>query len=54
MLHTKEKETLTALRSKCVKNVRNNFTKKFKHRLKCPLQCDNENPKFDSQEHLVL
>ena len=54
ILHTKEKETLTALRSKCVRNVRINFTKMFKNRLECPLQCDNENPKLDYQEHLLL
>ena len=54
ILHTKEKETLTALRSKCVRNVRFNFTKNFKNRLECPLQCDNENPKLDSQEHLLI
>ena len=54
ILHAKEKETLTALRSKCVRNVRINFTKMFKNRLECPLQCENENPKLDSQEHLLL
>ena len=26
----------------------------FKNRLECPLQCDDEIPKLDSQEHLLL
>ena len=54
ILHTKAKETLTALKSKCVRNVRINFTKIFKNRLECPLQCDIENHYLDSQERLLL
>ena len=52
-LHTEEKQTITALRSQCVRNIRNNFSKMFKGRLNCPLKCDKENPQTDSQEHLL-
>ena len=52
-IHKEEAHVITACRSKCVKNVRSNFGKMFKNRLFCPLQCNNENPQIDTQEHLL-
>jgi hypothetical protein len=36
-----------------VRNVRNNFKNMYKHRLYCPLQCENETPLLDTQNHLL-
>ena len=52
-LCSEEIQTLTALRSQCLRNVRNNFKKMFKNRVQCPLKCDKEYPHTDSQEHLL-
>ena len=52
-IHKEEAHILTACRSKCIKNVRSNFSKMFKNRLFCPLQCNQENPQIDTQEHLL-
>ena len=50
---TEETQVLTALRSKCVKSARMNFSRMFKGRTNCPLKCNNEEPHEDTQEHLL-
>ena len=48
-----EAQTISALRSKCVRTVRTNFSKMYKNRIDCPLQCNKEAPQVDTQEHLL-
>ena len=52
-LHPEEIQTITALRSNCVKSIRSNFSKMYKNRLQCPLNCTSENPQIDTQDHLL-
>ena len=52
-IHTKDKHTLTAVRSQCVRNVRMNFPTMNKFRLNCPLLCNNETAQPDTQRHLL-
>ena len=49
-----EKSVLTAIRSQCIRGIKRNFS--HMHRLcqHCPLNCDNENPQLDTQEHLLV
>jgi len=48
-----EMNTITALRSKCVKGIKSNFKNMHKTCLHCPLQCDTEKPHIDTQEHIL-
>ena len=52
-LHPEEMQTITALRSKCVKTIRTNFSSMYKNRIQCPLKCSSENPQVDTQDHLL-
>jgi hypothetical protein len=52
-LHPEEVQTITALRSKCVKSVKSNFSAMHKNRIHCPLKCNIENPQIDTQDHLL-
>ena len=52
-LHSEEACTITALRSKCVKNVKSIFSSMHKDRIYCPVLCNSENPEIDTQEHLL-
>ena len=52
-LHPEEAQTITALRSKCVKSVKSNFSAMHKNRIHCPLKCNIENPQIDTQDHLL-
>ena len=38
----------------CVRNVRMNFQNMYKYRLSCPLQCNKEAPKPDTQQNLLI
>ena len=49
-----ERNTITALRSQCVREIKTNFSYLYKGCKHCPLQCDEESPKDDTQEHLLL
>ena len=52
-IHYEETHVITALRSKCVRNVRSNFSKMYKNRIFCPLKCNQESEQIDTQEHLL-
>ena len=41
---------VTAIRSKCVRGIKENFPKQYKYNMKCPLQSDTE----DTQEHILV
>ena len=47
-----EVETLTALRSHCLRGIKDNFPKMFERTLNCPLNCDHINQE-DNQEHVL-
>ena len=53
-LQAEERQTITALRSKCVRSVKTNFSSMYKKRLNCPLNCNQENPHIDTQEHVLI
>ena len=53
-LQAEERQTITALRSKCVRSVKTNFSTMHKKRLNCPLNCNQENPYIDTQEHILI
>ena len=48
-----EQNMLTALRSRCVRGIRQNFKNMFKQCLHCPLKCNSEQPHEDTQEHVL-
>ena len=45
--------TITALRSRCVRNIKANFPNMNKSCPHCPLKCSTENPHEDTQEHIL-
>ena len=45
---------LTALRSNCVRGIRQNFKKMFKGCLTCPMKCNTINPQEDTLNHLLI
>ena len=50
----KEAETLTALRSQCLRGIRNNFPKMFERKLSCPLKCfPSGSEQDDTQQHIL-
>ena len=53
LFSTKEAHMLTALRSHSVRGVRHNFSKNFKNYLKYPLNCSEQTPHKDTQEHVL-
>ena len=53
-LQAEERQTITALRSKCVRSVKTMFSTMYKKRLRCPLNCNQENPCIDTQEHVLI
>ena len=53
-LQAEERQTITALRSKCVRSIKTNFSTMFKKRLNCPLDCNIENPYIDTQDHVLI
>ena len=52
-MNEEEKNMLTAIRSKCLRNIKTNFQNMHRTCLHCPLLCNNENPHQDTQEHLL-
>jgi hypothetical protein len=50
---TKEANMMTALRSHCVRGIKHNFSKMYKHNMKCSLNCSAENVFEDTQEHVL-
>ena len=48
-----EKEMLTAIRSRCIREVKANFPNMHRMCQHCPLSCNNENPLQDTQEHVL-
>ena len=53
-IHSEEVNSITALRSKCVRTIRSNFSNMFKNRLTCPLLCNKESPMIDTQDHVLI
>ena len=53
LFSSKEANMLTAMRSHCVRGVKANFSKFYKNQLDCPLKCDTEKPRIDTQEHTI-
>ena len=53
VIKQKEAQTISAPRSKCVRSVHTNFSKMYKNRIDCFLQCNKEAPQVDTQEHLL-
>ena len=49
-----EKSMLTALRSKCLREIKTNFPKMYKVCQHCPLRCNPEDPQMDTQEHVLV
>ena len=47
-----EVETLTALRSHCVRGIKHNFPKMFDRSLNCPIDCEHINQE-DNQDHVL-
>ena len=48
-----EKQMLTAIRSRCIREVKANFPNMHRMCQHCPLFCSIENPQQDTQEHLL-
>ena len=53
-IQAEERQTIMALRSKCVRSIKTNFSTMFKKRLNCPLNCNIENPYIDTQDHVLI
>ena len=53
-IHSEKVNLITALRSKCVKTIRVNFSKMLKNRLTCPSLCNKESPMIDTQDHVLI
>ena len=49
-----ERQTITALRSKCVWSVKTNFSTMYKKRLNCPLNWSQENQCLDTFHSEIL
>ena len=52
-LNIKDKNTMTALRTKCVKGIRSNFSGMYKLCQHCPLACNTTEPHADTQKHVL-
>ena len=48
------RNTITGLRSKCVKGVKSNFPKLHTVCQHCPLMCNVQTPQLDTQEHILV
>ena len=48
-----EKSMLTAIRSKCVRDIKGNFPNMHKVCQHCPMNCNIEEPQLDTQEHVL-
>ena len=48
-----EKSMLTAIRSKCVRDIKGNFPNMHKVCQHCPMNCNTEEPQLDTQEHVL-
>ena len=53
VLSEKEKNIITAVRTKCARGVRNNFPGMHKVCKHCPLNCNPVEPHIDTQEHVL-
>ena len=53
LLSPDEMSVMVALRSRCLRGVKENFRNMHKVCLHCPLQCSVETPALDTQEHLL-
>ena len=47
-----EKHMLTAIRSKCVREIKANFPNMYRLCQHCPLSCEAEHPQEDTQDHV--
>ena len=45
--------TITAVRSKCLRGIKANFPNMYKMCQHCPLNCNSEEPQEDTQEHIL-
>ena len=48
-----EKEMLTAIRSRCIREVKGNFPNMYRMCQHCPLSCSSTSPLQDTQEHVL-
>ena len=48
-----ERTTITALRSRCLREIKTNFSNMYKGCQHCPLKCNEESPELDTQEHIL-
>ena len=53
-LSKKEKNTMTALRTECMKGIKSNFPRMHMVCPHCPLGCNSEAPPPDTQEHVLV
>ena len=52
-VNEREASMLFALRTKCVRGIKDNFKNMFQLCQHCPLQCDKDSPALDTQEHIL-
>ena len=52
-LTKEEQNMITAIRSKCVREIKTNFGNMYKGCQHCPMKCDEEAPNQDTQEHIL-
>ena len=52
-LTKEERNMITAIRSKCVREIKTNFGNMYKGCQHCPMKCDEEAPNQDTQEHIL-
>ena len=48
------RNTITGLRSKCVRGVKSNFPNLHKVCQHCPLMCNSQTPQLDTQDHILV
>ena len=53
-LSKNERIIVTALRTRCVKNIATNFPRMHNMCQHCPLSCNIEDPQMDTQEHVMV
>ena len=52
-LSEREKNIMTAVRTKCARGVKTNFPGMYKVCKHCPLECNTVEPQADTQEHVL-
>ena len=52
-INKQEVSMLFALRTRCVRGIKSNFKNMFNVCQHCPLNCSDETPEIDTQEHIL-